>query len=46
MEKKHQKPDCYEPEKYVAYPLCMGNDTPECEACYLYVDFPEPYDDY
>lgn len=47
MEKENNNtPDCFEPEKYNPYPLCVGNGSPECEACCLYVDFPEPYDDY
>lgn len=44
--KKQDRPDCYDPEKYNPYPLCVGNRSQDCKSCCLYVDFPEPpFDD-
>lgn len=39
-----EKPECYEPEKYNPYPLCIGKGLPKCETCCLWIDLPGPYD--
>lgn len=33
-----KKPECFIPEKDVAYPLCIGNRSEECKQCCLYRD--------
>ncbi len=45
MEQKYEHPECFEPEKNNAYPLCIGKDKPECEECQLRADW-EPEDPY
>lgn len=34
-------PECFKPEKYNPYPLCVGRDMPECEHCCICVDLPD-----
>lgn len=38
-------PECYNPEKYNPYPLCIGSGNSMCEKCCLYVDLKSPYDE-
>ena len=45
MDRKYEKPECYEPEKDNPYPLCVGTGRPECEECCLRADY-GPDDDY
>lgn len=40
---RFEHPECYEPEKNNAYPLCIGKDYPMCEDCQLRADW-EPVD--
>lgn len=37
--------DCFSPEKDNSYPLCVGQNKPECEECQLREDW-EPEDPY
>lgn len=39
------KPDCFEPEKGVAYPLCFGNDNKNCRNCQLWINYPDSPED-
>lgn len=34
-----KKPECFTPEQNVGYPLCIGQNKPECEGCNLFVDY-------
>jgi len=36
-------PDCFTPEKYNPYPLCVGGKT-ECEDCCLYAEYEKKHD--
>lgn len=38
-------PDCFDPEKNVAYPLCVGIGKKKCKRCNLYRDYEESSDE-
>ncbi len=44
-EKKYDRPDCFLPEEYNPYPLCIGQGKQECVECQLRADW-EPEDPY
>jgi hypothetical protein len=36
-------PECWNPERNVLFPLCIGNGSEACKQCSLFKDFTDGY---